>query len=69
MKKVRYTMKKLFFIGGTMRVGKTTICQNLKKRLPNSVYLDGDWCWNANPFKVTDETKKNGHRQYLLCIK
>lgn len=30
----------------------------LKKRLPNSVYLDGDWCWNANPFKVTDETKK-----------
>lgn len=51
-------MKKLFLIGGTMGVGKTTICQNLKKRLPNSVYLDGDWCWDANPFKVTDETKK-----------
>lgn len=51
-------MKKLFLIGGTMGVGKTTICQNLKKRLFNSVYLDGDWCWNANPFKVTDETKK-----------
>ncbi len=51
-------MKKLFFIGGTMGVGKTTVCQNLKKKLSHSVYLDGDWCWDANPFQVTDETKK-----------
>ena len=25
--------------------------------LPNSVFLDGDWCWDANPFQVTEETK------------
>lgn len=49
--------KNLYIIGGTMGVGKTTACQKLKKLLPNSVYLDGDWCWDADPFVVTDETK------------
>jgi len=51
-------MKKLFMIGGTMGVGKSTVCQRLKCKLPNSVFLDGDWCWNADPFVVTSETKK-----------
>lgn len=49
--------KILYLIGGTMGVGKTTICQRLKMDLPNSVFLDGDWCWDANPFQVTEETK------------
>ena len=49
-------MKTLYMIGGTMGVGKTTVCQQLKQDLPNSVFLDGDWCWDANPFQVTDET-------------
>lgn len=49
--------KTLYLIGGAMGVGKTTVCQRLKKDLPNSVFLDGDWCWDANPFQVTDETK------------
>ena len=49
-------MKTLYMIGGTMGVGKTTVCQLLKQDLPNSVFLDGDWCWDANPFQVTDET-------------
>ena len=40
-----------------MGVGKTTVGQQLKKDLPNSVFLDGDWCWDANPFQVTEETK------------
>ena len=40
-----------------MGVGKTAVCQQLKQDLPNSVFLDGDWCWDANPFQVTDETK------------
>ena len=40
-----------------MGVGKTTVCQLLKQDLPNSVFLDGDWCWDASPFQVTDETK------------
>lgn len=50
-------MKRLYLIGGTMGVGKTTVCQNLKRLLPNAVFLDGDWCWDADPFQVTDETK------------
>lgn len=50
-------MKNLFLIGGAMGVGKTAVCQQLKKDLPNSVFLDGDWCWDASPFQVTDETK------------
>ena len=40
-----------------MGIGKTTVCQQLKQDLPNSVFLDGDWCWDASPFQVTDETK------------
>lgn len=51
-------MKRLFLIGGTMGVGKTTTCRVLRDRLPNSVFLDGDWCWDMHPFKVTDETKR-----------
>ena len=51
-------MKMLYLIGGTMGVGKTTVCQLLKKQLSNSVFLDGDWCWDADPFWVTEETKR-----------
>jgi len=50
-------MKTLYLLGGTMGVGKTTVSQALKKLLPHSVFLDGDWCWDAHPFQVTDETK------------
>lgn len=50
-------MKTLYLIGGTMGVGKTIVCQKLKNNFPNSVFLDGDWCWDADPFQVTDETK------------
>ncbi len=51
-------MKKLYIIGGTMGVGKTTVCNILKKRLDMSVMLDGDWCWDINPFIVNSCTKK-----------
>lgn len=50
-------MKNIYLIGGTMGVGKTTTCQILKKKLPNCVFLDGDWCWDMEPFRVTPETK------------
>ena len=50
-------MKTLYLISGTMGVGKTAVSQQLKKDLPNSVFLDGDWCWDTNPFQVTEETK------------
>ena len=50
-------MKTLYLIGGTMGVGKTAVSQRMNELLVSSVFLDGDWCWNANPFQVTDETK------------
>ena len=50
-------MKKLICVGGTMGIGKTTICQKLKYELEHSAFLDGDWCWDMNPFVVNDETK------------
>ena len=40
-----------------MGVGKTTISQQLKHSLDNSVFLDGDWCWDGHPFQVNEETK------------
>ena len=49
--------KKLYLIGGTMGVGKTTTCQIIKNTLNNCVFLDGDRCWDMHPFMVTDETK------------
>ncbi|MEA4919829.1 MAG: AAA family ATPase [Clostridiaceae bacterium] len=51
-------MKKLILINGTMGAGKTTTCQELLKLLQPSVFLDGDWCWNMNPFIVNEETKQ-----------
>lgn len=50
-------MKTLYLIGGTMGVGKTAACRELKQMLPNSVFLDGDWCWDMHPFTVNGETK------------
>lgn len=39
-------------------MGKTSVCRILKKKLENSVFLDGDWCWDMSPFQVTAETKQ-----------
>ena len=50
-------MKRLWLIGGPMGVGKSRAGHLLRDRLPRSVYLDGDWCWDARPFVVTEETK------------
>jgi len=51
-------MKRLVMIGGPMGIGKTTVCQILKEELPDSVFLDGDWCWDSSPFQVTEDTKR-----------
>lgn len=41
-----------------MGVGKTSTCQILKTKLPNSIFLDGDWRWDMHPFQETPETKR-----------
>jgi adenylate kinase family enzyme len=50
-------MKKLILLNGTMGVGKTTVGRLLMQKLQPSVFLDGDWCWNMNPFVVNEENK------------
>ena len=61
-------MKRLWLIGGPMGVGKSTVGRLLQARLPSCVYLDGDWCWNMQPFLVNEETKAKvtGNIVYLL---
>lgn len=50
-------MKKLIIINGTMGVGKTTVSEIVSEKLEPSVFLDGDWCWNMNPWVFTEENK------------
>jgi hypothetical protein len=61
-------MKNLIFINGVMDVGKTTTCKRLLELLPRCVFLDGDWCWCADPWIVTDETEAMAMKNmsYLL---
>ncbi|KPU44288.1 shikimate kinase [Oxobacter pfennigii] len=54
-------MKKLILISGTMGAGKSTVSSELKNILPCNVFLDGDWCWDMQPFTVTEETKEMVH--------
>jgi broad-specificity NMP kinase len=61
-------MKNIILVNGTMGIGKTSVCKELQKILSRNVFLDGDWCWCANPFIVTEETKAMALRNitYLL---
>lgn len=61
-------MKTLYMIGGTMGVGKTTACQHLKQTLDRCVFLDGDWCWDAHPLTVNEETKAMVQRNIVFLL-
>ena len=50
-------MKTLYFINGAMGVGKTAVSRALQKMLPDCAFLDGDWCWDIAPFRVTPARK------------
>lgn len=60
-------MKKLIIINGAPGAGKTSVCKELYQKLENSAWLDGDWCWMMNPFKVTDENKQMVEKN-INCI-
>ena len=49
-------MKRLIFIGGAMGVGKTATARALQNRFQPAAMLDGDWCWDIQPFTVNDGT-------------
>lgn len=59
-------IKNIYIIGGTMGVGKTATCQILKNNLSNCVFLDGDWCWDMQPFSGNIGNEKDGNGEYLL---
>ncbi|MCD8131558.1 MAG: AAA family ATPase [Lachnospiraceae bacterium] len=61
-------MKNIYLIGGTMGVGKTAVCQKLKKELADCVFLDEDWCWDADPFQVNEETKEMVRRNICFLL-
>ena len=49
-------MKNLLFLCGTNGIGKTTICKEIVRTLPNSAYVDSDPCRVMNPFVIDDNT-------------
>lgn len=51
-------MKRLIILNGAMGAGKTATGQALKKLLPPCAFLDGDWCWDMEPFQVNETTKE-----------
>lgn len=51
-------MKRLYVLCGAMGVGKSATGRALRDRLPDCAFLDGDWCWDMHPFRVTEVTKR-----------
>ena len=47
-------MKRLIVIIGPNAVGKTTTAKCLVEKLPQTAYVDSDWCRCMNPFLLTD---------------
>ena len=48
----------MIIVNGPPGIGKSTLCRKLLENTPNSIWLDGDWCWNMNPWVVDKETIK-----------
>lgn len=51
--------KKLIFISGTIGTGKTILSEKLVNSIPDSVMLDGDWCFQQGlSWHFDDDTKQ-----------
>ena len=49
-------MKNILFLCGPNGIGKTTICKEIIRQLPNSAYVDSDPCRIMNPFVLNNDT-------------
>ena len=68
-------MKHLIVIIGPNAVGKTTTAKCMVEKLPQTAYVDSDWCRCMNPFLLTDITKEIVKENiyyllhnYLTCV-
>ena len=60
--------KKLVIVNGPPGIGKTATCRVLQQLLQRSVWLDGDWCWMANPWVVTEETMEMAENNMAFLL-
>ena len=51
-------MKQLIVIIGPNAVGKTTTAKRMIEKLPQTAYVDSDWCRCMNPFSLTEITRE-----------
>lgn len=62
-------MKKLLFIHGPNGVGKSSACRLLHERLPNSAWLESEWCRRTNPFAYTPEIEVLAERSISFLLR
>ena len=63
-------MKNLYIVGGTMGVGKTAVCQQLKMNLSNSVLLESHPKWSrAFSFNTVDFQAAHPPFRFYYIIK
>ena len=60
--------QKLIILSGSPCVGKSTAGDLLFQMYENSAYLDGDWCWCVNPFKLDDPRLREGDRSMSAVL-
>ena len=68
-------MKQLIVIIGPNAVGKSTAAKCMVEKIPQTAYVDSDWCRCMNPFLLTDITKEIVKENiyyllhnYLTCV-
>lgn len=62
-------MKKLYMIGGTMGVGKTTVSKFLAKDLPKCAFVDGDDCWKNGKPKLSPTLEEKAEVIDNICCR
>ena len=60
---------KVIIINGPMGVGKTTVGKYIAESIPETAFIDGDWCLDLHPFVGNRETKVMAVDNILHMIK
>jgi len=70
-KKTSSEKRHLIVVNGPPGVGKSTVCNIVRRRLAPSVWLDGDWCWMMSPFRPPCYRRKqaDGRKAHGVHVK